>query len=117
MTEDWARPVVRWELQAREPERQRAFYSALFNWQIGDGPVMNIPPGIGGPEPAPGGHIRRGSHPGVTLFIQVRDLHASLARAEELGGSVLAQPFDTPNGPTVAAIADPEGNRLVLVQQ
>jgi predicted enzyme related to lactoylglutathione lyase len=117
MAEDWARPVVRWEIQATDAERQRAFYAALFNWQIGDGPVMNIPPGIGGPEPAPGGHIRQGSHPGVTLYIQVRDLAASLAKAEQLGGSILAQPRDVPGGPTIAGIADPEGNRVVLVQQ
>jgi len=47
----------------------------------------------------------------------VRDLRASLLAAERLGGRVLSQPVDTPAGPTVAAIADPEGNRIVLVQQ
>jgi predicted enzyme related to lactoylglutathione lyase len=117
VTEDWARPVVRWEIQARDPEALRGFYAQMFNWQIGDGPIMNIPPGIGGPEPAPGGHIRQGSHPGVSLFIQVRDLRASLEKAAQLGGRVLSQPTDTPGGPTVAAILDPEGNRVVLVQQ
>ena len=117
MTDDWARPVVHWEIQARDPETQRAFYAQMFNWQIGDGAVMQIPPGIGGPEPGPGGHIRQGDHPGVTLYIQVRDLRASLAKAEQLGGRVLAQPRDIPGGPTIAGIADPEGNRVVLVQQ
>ena len=117
MTDDWARPVVRWEIQARDPAMLRGFYAQLFNWQIGDGPIMNIPPGVGGPEPGPGGHIRQGGHPGVSLFIQVRDLRASLEKAEQLGGRVLSQPADTPQGPTVAAIADPEGNRVVLVQQ
>ena len=28
---DWPRPVVRWELEARDPEAMRAFYGALFN--------------------------------------------------------------------------------------
>lgn len=117
MEADWARPVVHWELTAREPERLRAFYGELFNWTIGEGAVMRVPPGIGGPEPGPGGSIRQGKHPGVTLYVQVRDLRASLTRAEELGGRVLSQPFDTAGGPTVAGIADPEGNRVVLVQQ
>jgi predicted enzyme related to lactoylglutathione lyase len=118
MTEDWARPVVHWEIQARDPQVLRDFYSRLFNWQIGDGPVMRIPAGIGGPEPGPGGHIRQGSHPGVTLYIQVRDLRATLDRAEDLGGRILSQPADVPGGgPTIAGIADPEGNRIVLVQQ
>ncbi len=117
MTEDWARPVVHWEIQARDPEKLRDFYARLFNWQIGDGEIMSIPAGIGGPEPGPGGHLRQGERPGVTLYIQVRDLQASLAKAEELGGRVLRQPVDVPGRPTVASIADPEGNRVVLVQQ
>jgi predicted enzyme related to lactoylglutathione lyase len=53
----------------------------------------------------------------VGLYIQVRDLRASLERAAALGGAVLSQPRDLPNGPTIAAISDPEGNRVTLVQQ
>lgn len=117
---DWARPVVRWEIAGRNPERLRQFYAALFNWDIEDGPIpgiATIAPGVGGPEPGPGGHILAADAPRVALFVQVADLRASLRRAEELGGVVLQQPFDVPNGPTVARIADPEGNHIGLVQQ
>ena len=117
LAEDWARPVVHWEIVARDPERQAAFYRELFNWEIAAGPIMQIPAGLGGPEPGPGGHIRRGDDPAVLLYVQVRDLRASLARAGQLGGAVVTEPFDVPNGPTIAAINDPEGNPLVLVQQ
>lgn len=114
---DWARPVVHWELEARDAERQRAFYAELFNWDIGDGPIMNIGPGLGAPETGPAGHIRQGDTPGVRLYVQVRDLRASLARTTELGGAVVFEPIDIPGGPTIAAITDPEGNPLMLVQQ
>jgi predicted enzyme related to lactoylglutathione lyase len=114
---DWARPVVHWEIEARDAERQRAFYRALFNWDIGDGPIMQIEPGIGGPEPGPGGHLRGSDRSGVNLYVQVRDLRASLARAADLGGTVVVEPFDVPNGPTLAGITDPEGNPVMLVQQ
>ena len=114
---DWARPVVHWEIEARDPEAQRAFYAALFNWDIGDGPIMVIPAGLGGPEPGPAGHIRQGDTPGVRLYIQVRDITASLALAAELGGTVLSEPFDVPGGPTIAPVIDPEGTPLMLVQQ
>jgi uncharacterized protein len=117
MADDWARPVVHWEIGAADPERLRAFYGELFNWTIGDGPIMRIPPGVGGPEPGPGGHIRASDRGGVTLYVQVRDLSASLARAAALGGTVVREPFDVPGGPTLAAITDPEGNPVVLVQQ
>jgi hypothetical protein len=114
---DWARPVVHWEIVARDPERQAEFYRRLFNWEIGDGPIMTIAPGLGGPEPGPAGHLRRGERPGLVLYVQVRDLEASLALAAELGGTVIMPPFDPPDAPTLAAIEDPEGNAVVLVQQ
>jgi hypothetical protein len=115
--DDWARPVVHWEIAAQDPERQRAFYRELFNWEIGDGPIMTIPAGLGGPEPGPAGHIRQSDRSGVSLYVQVRDIRASLARAGEIGGAVVSEPFDIPGGPTLAFISDPEGNPLVLVQQ
>lgn len=117
MADDWARPVVHWEIRAADPERLRAFYGELFNWTIGEGPIMRIPPGVGGPEAGPGGHIRADEPGGVTLYVQVRDLAASLTRAADLGGTVVREPFDVPGGPTLAAIEDPEGNPVMLVQQ
>jgi predicted enzyme related to lactoylglutathione lyase len=116
-TPDWPRPVVHWEIQAGDPGRLRGFYAEMFNWEVGDGPIMNIPAGIGGPEPGPGGHIRGSDGRGVTLYIQVRDIKASLAKAAELGGAVVLEPFDLPGQPTLAAITDPEGNGVMLVQQ
>jgi uncharacterized protein len=117
MGDDWARPVVHWEIEARDPDRQRAFYGELFNWDIGEGPIMQIAPGLGGPEPGPGGHLRASDRSGVTLYVQVRDLRGSLTRATDLGATIVAEPFDVPGGPTLAAIIDPEGNPLMLVQQ
>ncbi len=117
MGDDWARPVVHWEIVARDPERQAAFYRSLCHWEIGDGPFMAIPAGLGGPEPGPAGHMRQGDRSGVSLYVQVRDLRASLDLAVELGGRIVAEPFDIPGGPTLAAIDDPEGVPLVLVQQ
>ena len=113
---DWARPVVYFSVQATDPERQRAFYSAMFNWDITDGPIMQIPAGVGGPETGISGHISAGA-PGFSLYVQVRDINASLARAVELGGARVSEPFQIPGGAMIAGITDPEGNSLVLVQQ
>jgi predicted enzyme related to lactoylglutathione lyase len=115
--DDWARPVVHWEIEARDPDRLRAFYGELFSWPIGDGPIMGIPPGLGGPDPGPAGHLRQSERSGVTLYVQVRDLRASLAKAAELGGTVVTEPFQVPGTPTLASIQDPEGNPVMLVQQ
>jgi predicted enzyme related to lactoylglutathione lyase len=117
MTSDWARPVVHWSIVAVDPERQRSFYSALFNWEIGDGPIMSIDAGIGGPIQGPAGHIQSGSNPGVSIYVQVADLRTTIATAIDLGGKETIPPFDLPNGQTLAAIEDPEGNFVMLVQQ
>jgi predicted enzyme related to lactoylglutathione lyase len=116
MAEDWARPVVHWEIEAKDPGLLRAFYSDMFNWNIGEGFIMEIPAGIGGPEPGPAGHIRQSERSGVNLYVQVANLRASLDKSVTLGATIVAEPFDVPGGPTLAGITDPEGNPLMLVQ-
>jgi predicted enzyme related to lactoylglutathione lyase len=116
MAEDWARPVVHWELEAKDAQAQRSFYADLFNWNIGEGFIMEIPAGIGGPEPGPSGHIRASDRSGFTLFVQVANLRAALDKSLTLGATVVAEPFDVPDGPTLAGILDPEGNPVMLVQ-
>ena len=114
---DWARPIVHVEIEAIDPEAQRAFYSALFNWAIGDAPIMSFNAGLGAPEGGPAGHIRQGTTSRITLYIQVADLVAALAKTRDLGGAVIFERLDVPGGPTLAAITDPEGNPITLVQQ
>ena len=114
---DWARPVVHWEIEAKDPDLLRAFYAQLFSWDIGEGPIMNVPAGIGGPEAGIGGHIRASETSRVNLYVQVRDVRAAQQQAVDLGGSVTIEPFDIPGGATLAGIKDPEGNPLMLVQQ
>jgi predicted enzyme related to lactoylglutathione lyase len=107
---------VHWEIVASDPEAQARFYRELFNWHIGEGPIMTVEPGLGGPEPGPAGHLRQGD-PAVVLYVQVRDIRASLQDVQDLGGRVIVEPFDVENGPTIAYVEDPEGNPLALVQQ
>jgi len=114
------RPVVHFEIRGKDPQRLAEFYRELFGWNIdGANPmaIMTIQHGIGGPEAGVGGHIRPAEAPGVSIFVQVLDLDDTLRRAEEMGGHAVMQPFDVPGGPTVAQMADPEGNLVGLVKQ
>lgn len=117
MERDWARPVVHWAINALDPQRQRSFYAELFNWRIDEGGLHWIDAGFGGPEPGPAGHIQQADTPGVSLWVQVRDLRETLGRAVDLGGTIVAEPFQFPDQPTLAQITDPEGNTVMLVQQ
>jgi predicted enzyme related to lactoylglutathione lyase len=117
MAEDWSRPVVHWEIQAKDVDRIAKFYGELFNWQVGDGPLKTFSAGIGAPEPITG-HTRQSDTSRVVLYIQVLNLRDTIAKAETLGGKLVREPFDPGgNPPTLAWIDDPEGNRIVLVQQ
>ena len=114
------RPIVHFEIRAKDQKRLHEFYATLFGWDIDSSNPMglsNIPPGIGGPEGGVGGHIRTAQSPGVSIFVQVVDLVETLRKAEEMGGKATLQPFDIPGGPTTAQIADPEGNLVGLVKQ
>jgi uncharacterized protein len=117
----WARPVVFFEIHAKDQEGMANFYRDMFEWNIAPGNIpgfLSIEHGIGAPPEGISGVIAPATHgTTISIVIQVSDLRDSLVQAEELGGKVLMQPIDVPQGPTVARIADPEGNVITLVQQ
>ena len=116
---DWPRPVVAFQIQAKDVEKQKAFYSEMFDWDIEQpegSPFLLIPAGKGPPENGIGGVLSQGENSGIMVYIQVANLGESLERAGQLGGKATLQPIDVPNGPTIAAIEDPEGNPVGLIQ-
>jgi predicted enzyme related to lactoylglutathione lyase len=112
-----ARPVVAFQIRGRDAAKLAEFYKAMFEWEIDSSNPLGVAfvrTGPGGPE-AQAGTIFPGA-PAVLIFVQVADLGASMAKAVELGGKRVQEPFDVPNGPTVAQVSDPEGNLVGLVQ-
>ena len=109
-------PVMWFEVQSKDVEKQRQYYAELFDWQIDANNPMNygmidngegIAGGIGG---AGDGTSR------VTWYVQVPDPEEHLKKAEELGGKRLFGPMQVPNGPEIAHFADPEGNVVGLMK-
>src|SRR4051812_49889353 len=96
---DWARPVVHWEIEARDPDLIRAFYAQLFGWSIGDGPIMTIAAGIGGPEDGVGGDTRRSGDSQGNLFAQGVGPRGALAPAGQVGRAATLAPVHGPGGP------------------
>ena len=106
------RPVVKWQMIARDPERLAAFYSELFDWKIDAGNALHYrevdtgsPKGIGGgiwPAPPEAPSF-------VQLFVEVDDLEGSLAQAVALGADVLVPPQELPDGDALAIVRDPAG--------
>jgi predicted enzyme related to lactoylglutathione lyase len=112
-----ANPVVHWDIGGEDPEKLQAFYSALFDWQINYIPTMDYRMVNTGGEGGINGGIMK-SPEGVpnflSIYVQVDDLNAYLARAESLGAKTVVPPTPIPNVGSFAMISDPAGNVVGL---
>src|SRR5260370_35256156 len=106
-------PVVHFDSGWRDSEKAHAFYSKLFDWEMQQaGPPAMITTSATGIDR----HIHaRGHEPHtyVTVYVQVDDLPAYLAKAAGLGGKKIVGPIDIPTG-SFAWMADPEGTVIGL---
>jgi predicted enzyme related to lactoylglutathione lyase len=130
-------------LVTRDPEGAKAFYGAVFGWQ-----VLTLPAGAMWTLPGYGDHLEE-SNPGLreqmtqmgapdgfidvvaalnpiagddsttpahwSVTFAVDDADATAAKAKELGGEVIAGPFDAP-WTKLAVIKDPQGATFIAGQ-
>jgi uncharacterized protein len=119
-------PVVHFEVIGKDGEKLESYYSQLFGWEIDSSNPMKY--GIVAREGNTntdgigiGGGIMgmSGDYEGhVTFYVEVPDVEAALAKAEELGGKRLMGPETVePDGPTLGQFADPEGHLIGVVQE
>ena len=114
-----ASPVVHFEICGKDEKALRAFYKKIFGWKIAVDRKMNygmvdtggkarkLMGGIGG---------AMGQGAWVTVYVQVPDTNKALKKIEKAGGRTLLPTTKVPGGPTIAQFADPEGNRIGLLQ-
>lgn len=110
-------PVVHFEINSAMAPQLHEFYSKLFGWSINaDNPMSyglvetNGGFGIGGGiGPAQGPNL-------VTFYVAVPDTDATLARIEQLGGTIVLPTTVIPNMVTMALFSDPDGNIVGLVK-
>jgi predicted enzyme related to lactoylglutathione lyase len=114
------RPVVHFEINAKDSKKLGSFYSELFDWKID----TNNPVGYGlidtGGEGGIGGGIGQwdANVPSyLSVYVQVNELQqAYLDKAEKLGGKTIVPPTEIPNTVTFAMFQDPEGNMIGLLK-
>ena len=117
-------PVVHFEIIGKDGNKLRTYYSDLFGWDIDadnpmeygivqrDGNTNSDGAGIGGG--VSGGPEGYDGH--VTFYIEVPDVEAALAKAEELGGARVMGPDEVPGGgPVIGHFTDPEGHMIGVV--
>jgi len=109
-------PPVSWfEVLGKDAAQLQKFYSEVFGWKIkasdvdGDnyGEVEATEGSIAG-----GVSASRDGELEITLYAEVDDLKKYLDRAAELGAKTLVEPVDVDPKTSIAAFADPQGNRF-----
>lgn len=112
-------PVMQFQLLARDPDKLTAFYGKLFGWRVNADNAMGYRMlDTGSDRGIKGGvwPIGDEGHPLVQLFVEVDDVPASAAQAEQLGGQVIIPPQVLPDGDEMAIVTDTEGLSFGLVR-
>jgi predicted enzyme related to lactoylglutathione lyase len=117
-------PVVHFEIMGKDGGALSSFYSDLFGWRIdADNPMKygvvpredNLNPdgiGIGGGV----GQAPAGYHGHVTVYVEVPDVEAALAKAKSLGGTRMMGPEAVMEGLEIGLFTDPEGHLIGVVK-
>jgi uncharacterized protein len=117
-------PIVHFEIGCKDLAKTRSFYTQLLGWDYMEGMsnahmamVGNLGPYAPDKTEGIAGHISCLGHPPhqyVTVYAQVDDIEATLAKVNALGGSTLIGKQEVPNVGWFAWFKDPEGNALGL---
>lgn len=116
-------PVVHFEIGCKDIPKTRKFFSDLLGWEYAPDmpPNMAMLANLGSMAPEKtdgiGGHLTALGHPPhqyVTIYAQVADIEATLAKANKLGGSTVIPKQEVPGMGWFAWFKDPEGNMLGL---
>jgi len=118
-------PVVHFEIIGKDGEKLQRYYGELFGWEIDSNNPMKygtvqregntnadrvgIGGGVGSGPEGYDGH--------VTFYIEVPDVEAALAKAEELGGSRVMGPDEVMEGLEIGLFTDPEGHVVGVVSR
>jgi predicted enzyme related to lactoylglutathione lyase len=110
------------ELHTRDVEGAKAYYAAVFGWRAEDQPFGDMTytviqlgeQPIGGMMPMPPGVPDEVTAYWLAYF-EVGDCDATVAKAQELGGSVTAPAMDAEGVGRFAVLADPNGTTFAVI--
>ena len=111
------------DLSTSDPDAAKRFYGALFGWDYddlaaGEGMTYTMARLDGHNVAALSAQTeqdkRHGIPPHWNNYVTVDDADARAAKAAELGGTVLAEPFDVMDAGRMAVIQDPAGAIFML---
>lgn len=108
----WTGRFVWHDLMTTDAEKSKAFYSALFDWQVEARPMQGFTYYmiVAGPGPV-GGIVEEKAIPMSHWmpYVAVDDVDATAQKIQSLGGSVCVPPTDIPQTGRFAVVGDPQG--------
>jgi predicted enzyme related to lactoylglutathione lyase len=103
-----------------DPERSRAFYGEALGLAVyrefGTGPERGTVYFLGGGFLEVSGRAESPVRPGLSLWLQVADVHAVHEELSARGVPVLREPLKEPWGLVEMWISDPDGTRICVVE-
>jgi predicted enzyme related to lactoylglutathione lyase len=113
--EDMAGNIVHFEINAKDANRAKRFYSSLFGWKYKDSEIPGVEYYvIDGADP--GGAINPlQQEPGPVVYFDTDDIDSSIAKVRDLGGKS-DDKMAIPSQGWFAACVDSEGNKFSLFQ-
>jgi uncharacterized protein len=108
--------TVTWfEIGTPDVDAAKAFYGPLFGWSFAPDGAYTLITARSAANPSGGIFNTGGNIPPYAVFVvQVADVAATAARAEELGGKVVVAPMQLEDGMAVAYLTDPNGSMFAL---
>ena len=107
-------PIIHAEIRSQDPDATRSFLGELFGWKVaseGGFPGYTFMDTGSDAGPATAISPLQGAQDEVLFFVAVEDVAAALARAEQLGGTII-QPTQEVPGVSFGVLADAQGHRI-----
>jgi predicted enzyme related to lactoylglutathione lyase len=108
-------PIVFFDIAGPDLQKQKAFYEAVFGWDVSAEGRFTAP--VAAPLP---GLLRveseTGFQPERVLYLGVDDITATLGQITINGGGVVFPRMVVPGVVILALFTDPAGNRMGLVE-
>ncbi len=108
--------VIHFEITGKDPKALQSFWSQLLDWKLD----TSYPGGYGMTDPGQTGIVvgvggtPDGSPGFVTGYVRVADINETLAKATDLGGTVIMPKFSPDGSAQLALVADAEGHVVGL---
>ncbi|MFM9913912.1 MAG: VOC family protein [Methylophilaceae bacterium] len=115
-----ANPVIHIEHLSSNVEQGKKFYTSLFDWKVEDMPVPGAEPyQVVKAEQGPNigfFTIPGDTHPSWLTYVRVDDIKASVAKAKQLGASVVEDIVEFGDYGWACVLSDPAGAVFAIWQ-